>query len=516
MDVRSQISMVFHLDKCIGCHTCSIACKNIWTDRKGAEYMWWNNVETKPGTGYPTKWEDQNIYHGGWEKSGINVKLKGAGKKKGLGNIFHNPKLPVIDDYYEPFTYKYLDLIDSKESDDQPTARPVSMITGKPIDIKMGPNWDDDLSGSVDFARNDINMSNLSNAERDAMFQLARIAFFYLPRICNHCLNPACVASCPSGAIYKRGEDGVVLINQKECRAWRMCVTACPYKKSYYNWNIGKSEKCILCYPRIESGHAPACMHSCVGRIRYLGVMLYDADQIQSTASYVKGKLIEKHLSMLLNPYDSKVIMNAKSNGISDSTIRSAQLSPVYNFVKKWRLALPLHAEFRTLPMLFYVPPLLPVMASVSDKDTQISTQKKKLNPISKIWSSNWIYDTSTEDLWGTVEQARMPMQYMANMFSAGDSSMIKDRIKKLIAVRIYRRYKTVGDVSIKKVNEVLKDTNLSAKMADEIYYLTSLAKFEDRFVIPAAHREQAIEMLEFTGDVKGNLGFGVKDTRGM
>ena len=54
MNVRSQISMVFHLDKCIGCHTCSIACKNVWTDRRGTEYMWWNNVETKPGTGFPT------------------------------------------------------------------------------------------------------------------------------------------------------------------------------------------------------------------------------------------------------------------------------------------------------------------------------------------------------------------------------------------------------------------------------------------------------------------------------
>ena len=108
MDIRSQISMVFHLDKCIGCHTCSVACKNIWTDRKGAEYMWWNNVETKPGTGYPTKWEDQDIYKGGWEKSDSgnaneDIKLKGAGKGKGLGNIFHNPNLPVIDDYYEPF-----------------------------------------------------------------------------------------------------------------------------------------------------------------------------------------------------------------------------------------------------------------------------------------------------------------------------------------------------------------------------------------------------------------------------
>ncbi|MCP5047869.1 MAG: nitrate reductase subunit beta, partial [bacterium] len=115
MDIRSQVTMIFHLDKCIGCHTCSIACKNIWTDRKGAEYQWWNNVETKPGTGYPGKWEDQEIYKGGWEKDkgGNSIHLKGAGKKKGLMNIFHNPHLPVIDDYYEPFTYKYLNLIEA-------------------------------------------------------------------------------------------------------------------------------------------------------------------------------------------------------------------------------------------------------------------------------------------------------------------------------------------------------------------------------------------------------------------
>ncbi len=122
MDIRSQISMVFHLDKCIGCHTCSVACKNIWTDRKGAEYMWWNNVETKPGTGYPTKWEDQKIYKGGWEKKGDKLVLIGAGKQKGLKNIFHNPNMPVIDDYYEPYTYKYMDLIESPAQKDQPTA----------------------------------------------------------------------------------------------------------------------------------------------------------------------------------------------------------------------------------------------------------------------------------------------------------------------------------------------------------------------------------------------------------
>ncbi len=483
MDVRSQVSMVFHLDKCIGCHTCSIACKNIWTDRRGAEYMWWNNVETKPGTGYPGKWEDQEVYKGGWEKNGDGIQLKGAGKRKGLTNIFHNPHMPVIDDYYEPFTYKYLDLIESPAGDDQPTARPISMITGEPMDIRMGPNWDDDLSGTPDYARNDPNLESLSPAEQEAMFEMERMAFFYLPRICNHCLNPACVASCPSGAIYKRGEDGVVLINQSVCRGWRMCVTACPYKKTYYNWSTGKSEKCynwstgksekcILCYPRIESGHAPACMHSCVGRIRYLGVLLYDADQIEAVASAPESDVVQRQLDMILDPFEDDVIEAAKANGVADSTIQAAQYSPTYKFVKEWHLALPLHPEFRTLPMLFYVPPLLPVMASVSDVDN--SEQAEKMNEKAKHWPDSWLYDTSTKELFGTIDDARFPLEYMANLFR-------------------------------------LADTGLTPQLADDIYYLTSLAKFDDRFVIPAAHREQAIEMMEFTGDVRGSTGFGFK-----
>jgi nitrate reductase beta subunit len=509
MDIRSQISMVFHLDKCIGCHTCSVACKNIWTDRKGAEYMWWNNVETKPGTGYPGKWEDQDIYKGGWQKNGDGIELRGAGKPKSLTNIFHNPHMPVIDDYYEPFTYKYLDLIESPAGDDQPTARPISMITGEPMDIKMGPNWDDDLSGSPDYARNDPNLENLSEAEQEAMFEMERMAFFYLPRICNHCLNPACVASCPSGAIYKRGEDGIVLINQDVCRGWRMCVTACPYKKTYYNWSTGKSEKCILCYPRLESGQAPACMHSCVGRIRYLGVMLYDADQIERVAAADECDIVARQMDMILDPFDPDVIAAAKANGIADSTIDSAQKSPTYKFVKEWNMALPLHPEFRTLPMLFYVPPLLPVMASVTDVDN--SAQADKLNDISKHWPDSWLYDTSTKELFGTIDDARFPLKYMANLFSAGDTDAVADRLKKLMAVRLHRRQVTVGDVDPGTVDAALADTGLTGQLADDIYYLTSLAKFDDRFVIPAAHREEAIEMMEFTGDVAGSTGFGFK-----
>ncbi|MCP4457190.1 MAG: nitrate reductase subunit beta [Cytophagales bacterium] len=491
MDIRSQVSMVFHLDKCIGCHTCSVACKNIWTDRRGAEYMWWNNVETKPGTGYPTKWEDQEIYKGGWEKNGNSVSLKGAGKLKGLKNIFHNPHLPLLEDYYVPWAYKYQDLFTAPEGDDQPTARAVSLITGEPIEIQSGPNWDDDLSGTPDYARNDVNFKNLTEAEQESMFQLERMTFHYLPRICNHCLNPACVASCPSGALYKRGEDGVVLINQNRCRAWRMCVTACPYKKSYFNWNTGKSEKCILCYPRLESGQAPACMHSCVGRIRYLGVMLYDADKIEGVANADEKNLIDSQLDIYVDPNDPEVIKSAQSNGVPDSTITAAQNSPVYKFVKEWGIALPLHPEFRTIPNLFYVPPMLPAMASVDSEGT---------------------YNTTSESLFAGIEKSRLPMKYLASLFSAGDEDRVRNVLKKLLAVKLHRRGTTVGDLNDDEITNAMKDVGLSPDMANAIFRLTSLATFDERFVIPPAHREESIEMLEATADAKGETGFGFKE----
>jgi nitrate reductase beta subunit len=496
MDIRSQIAMVFHLDKCIGCHTCSIACKNIWTDRKGAEYMWWNNVETKPGTGFPRKWEDQDIFKGGWEKSGDSVKLKGAGKFRGLKVLFHNTNLPVIDNYYEPWTYQYNNLLDAPEGDDQPTAEPVSLITGEKMTPKSGPNWDDDLGGSPLYARNDVNFKNLSQAEKDSLFQLERMAMFYLPRICNHCVNPACVAACPSGAIYKRGEDGIVLINQKKCRAWRLCVTACPYKKVYFNWNTGKSEKCILCYPRLETGQVPACMHSCVGRIRYLGVLLYDADQIEKAASCEEKDLIKNQLDLYLDPNDPVVIENAKKAGIADSTMDAARKSPVWKFVKEWGLALPLHPEFRTLPSLFYVLPLLPTMASME----------------------NGIYNTTSNSLWDNVDNARLPMKYLANLFSAGDTVIIKNILKKLMAVRLHRRSATTGDIIRELADAELKGSDLSPDTADAIYRLTSLAHHRDRFVIPPAHREEAIEMIEQTETRKENTGFGFieKPERGL
>lgn len=102
MNVRAHMSMLFHLDKCIGCHTCSVACKNLWTDRKGAEYMWWNNVETRPGSGYPTQWEDQKHFKGGWgftkadsygEKDKLTLRLHT--RAGGLAKLYYNPDCPA-------------------------------------------------------------------------------------------------------------------------------------------------------------------------------------------------------------------------------------------------------------------------------------------------------------------------------------------------------------------------------------------------------------------------------------
>ena len=486
MNIRAQISSVFHLDKCIGCHTCSIACKNLWTDRRGTEYMWWNNVETKPGTGYPTLWEDQEKYHGGWEKRGSQLHLRIGGRGTALGKIFHNPHLPSMDDYYEPWTYKYGDLFNAPAGDDQPTARPVSMVSGRPVDVKAGPNWDDDLSGSNVYAANDPGVLQLSEAERRQLMLMERMVFFYLPRICNHCINAGCVAACPSGAIYKRGEDGIVLINQDKCRGWRMCVSGCPYKKTYYTWSSGKSEKCILCFPRQETGQAPACFQSCVGRIRYLGVLLYDADRIEETASRPESELAAAQREIILDPNDPAVQSAARQSGIAEQVLDAARRSPVYRFVKEWRLALPLHPEFRTLPMLFYVPPMLPVLAT---REGETLRQAK--------------------DFFSTLEQARLPVRYLAGLFAGGNEEEVRSVYRRLLAVRISRRAGNVGDLPAQEAEAALTLAGISAKEAEAIYRLTSLSNMQQRVVIPPMLREQAAEALEGAEACRQETGFG-------
>ena len=187
---------------------------------------------------------------------------------------------------------------------------------------------------------------------------------FYLPRICEHCLNPSCMASCPSGAIYKRVEDGIVLVDQDRCRGWRQCITGCPYKKIYFNHKTGKAEKCTFCYPRVEVGLPTVCSETCVGRLRYLGLFLYDADAVTAAASVTDDKdLYEAQLDLILDPSDPAGHGRRPGRqGIPEDWIDAARRSPVYALAKTYKVALPLHPEYRTMPMVWYVPPLSPVV----------------------------------------------------------------------------------------------------------------------------------------------------------
>lgn len=163
----------------------------------------------------------------------------------------------------------------------------------------------------------------LKQVSEQVRLELEETFMFYLPRICEHCLNPSCVASCPSGAMYKRSEDGIVLVDQDRCRGWRMCVSGCPYKKVYFNHKTGKAEKCTLCYPRIEVGLPTVCSETCVGRLRYLGLVFYDVDRVLEAASVADEKdLYEAQREILLDPNDPQVIAGARAEGISPSGSR--------------------------------------------------------------------------------------------------------------------------------------------------------------------------------------------------
>ena len=485
MRIRAQIGMVLNLDKCIGCHTCSVTCKNVWTSREGMEYAWFNNVETKPGIGYPKDWENQERWQGGWKrKANGKIEPKMGGKLQVLMKIFANPHLPEIDDYYEPFTFDYEHLHNAPEMKTAPVARPRSLISGQRMEkIEWGPNWEEILGG--EFAKRSKD-ANFEAVQKDIYGQFENTFMMYLPRLCEHCLNPACVAACPSGSIYKREEDGIVLIDQDKCRGWRMCVSACPYKKIYYNWQSGKAEKCIFCYPRIEAGQPTVCSETCVGRIRYLGVLLYDADRIEHAASTEDPRdLYQEQLDVFLNPHLPEVQEQARRDGVPEAWIAAAQQSPVYKMAMEWKIAFPLHPEYRTLPMVWYVPPLSPIQSAANAGD---------------VGSFGQLPD---------VRSLRIPVRYLANLLTAGDEAPVVAALERMLAMRAYMRDRHVEK---RENSEVLRQVGMNTRQVEEMYRYLAIANYEDRFVIPTTHREYAEDAFDLRGGCGFSFGNGCSD----
>jgi len=476
MQIKQQMAMVFNLDKCLGCNTCTLACKNVWTNREGAEYMFWNNVETKPGIGYPKEWENQEKYRGGWKRrpNKDSPSLRVASRFWEMINLFYNPVMPQMEDYYGkgPFTFTYEDLHSEKSTKySQPVARPKSQITGEEdIDLTYGVNWEDNAAGTHEdgTGKHDYNFSDMTPDARRVFLEFRDSFMMYLPRICNHCLNPACVGACPSGAAYKREEDGVVLIDQDRCRAWRYCLSGCPYKKVYFNWRTGKSEKCLLCYPRIETGQPPACFQACPGRIRYMGPLLYDLDRVAETANMPDAELVHQHRDIILDPHDPAVINAARRQGVSSAWIDACQRSPVYRMVKDWEIALPLHPEFRTLPSLFYIPPESPIASVAERAGTYNMVKDGEVIP--------------------GLDEFRIPIRYLARMLAAGNENEVKNALQRQLAVRAFRRAERVED---RLDDAPLRAVGLTVDDARAMHRLLALAHFHERFVIATTHPEK-------------------------
>ena len=286
---KRQFAAVFNINRCIACQTCTMACKSTWTFSEGQELMWWNNVETKPYGGYPQHWDVKAL-----------ELLEGANP----GGQSWSAGAPVRQAPYGRFDGKTL--FEAADGQQQ------RVLGYRPAESEWkAPNFGEDTATKLsgDGARLPVHSS----------------WFFYLQRICNHCSYPACLAACPRNAIYKRPEDGIVLIDQSRCRGYQKCVEACPYKKSMYRPSTNTSEKCIACYPRVE-GKDPLshglpmetrCMAACVGKIRLQSLVKVDPDG-----------------SWAVDP-----------------------ANPLYHLVHVAKVALPLYPQFGTQPNVYYIPP---------------------------------------------------------------------------------------------------------------------------------------------------------------
>jgi nitrate reductase beta subunit len=174
------------------------------------------------------------------------------------------------------------------------------------------------------------------------------------------------------------------------------------------------------------------------------------------------------------------VIEQARKDGIPEDWLDACRRSPIWKMAMEWKVAFPLHPEFRTLPMVWYVPPLSPVQSAIDQG--QLPTSADGVIPQSDV--------------------LRMPLKYLASLLTAGKEEPVRQALNKMLAMRSYQRSIHVDG---KADTTALDAVGLTEQQAQDMYQLMAIAAYEDRFVIPTGHEEVRLE--DFHG-FQGQNGF--------
>jgi len=192
---------------------------------------------------------------------------------------------------------------------------------------------------------------------------------------------------------------------------------------------------------------------------------------------------------VFLDPFDPEVVRAAEAAGISRDWVLAAQRSPIWALINTFKVALPLHPEYRTMPMVWYIPPLSPVVDVV--RDTGFDAE-----------------DGGT--LFAAIDALRIPIEYLAELFTAGDVKPVDAVLRRLAAMRSYMREINMGRPPDESLATAVGMTG--AEMED-MYRLLAIAKYDERYVIPPAHAEQAHSLEELATecslDLDGGPGMG-------
>ena len=211
--------------------------------------------------------------------------------------------------------------------------------------------------------------------------------------------------------------------------------------------------------------------------------------------------LLDAQLDLFLDPEDPEVREQARRDGIPADWLEAARRSPVYAMCKRWRIALPLHPEYRTMPMVWYVPPLSPVDGARRGRSGG------ELDP---------------DRLFAAVEELRIPIEYLAEFLSAGDPEPVRRSLSRACARcggSCARPTSTAGSTP-----QVARDVGMEPAEIEDMFQMVAIGDYDDRYVIPRRHGEDAPDPfgmqgtngVDFAGcSVSGDASADTDDTLG-